>query len=66
MKLRPHSTIFTELHNPRAVLERALRNFTCLSQGDTIKISHGENDDTKQYFYLDIVEVQPGADESAA
>ena len=55
VKLQPHTTAFTQLNNPRVVLERALRNFSCLTQGDTISIEHG--DDT---FYLDVVEVKPG------
>ena len=55
VKLQPHTTAFTQLDNPRVVLERALRSFSCLTQGDTIAIQHGE-----QQFYLDVVEVKPG------
>ena len=55
VKLQPHTTAFTQLNNPRVVLERALRNFSCLSQGDTIAIQHGDTN-----FFLDIVEVRPG------
>ena len=42
VKLQPHSTAFTQLNNPRVVLERALRNFSCLTTGDTIAIQHGQ------------------------
>lgn len=31
VKLRPHSTDFLDITNPRAVLERTLRSFTCLT-----------------------------------
>lgn len=36
----------------QVVLEKALRNFSCLSKGDTIMIAYGDSN-----FYLDIVEV---------
>ena len=55
VKLQPHTTAFTQLNNPRVVLERALRSFSCLTTGETIAIQHGE-----QQFYLDVVEVKPG------
>ena len=55
VKLQPHTTAFTQLNNPRAVLERALRSFSCLTTSQTIAIQHGE-----QQFYLDVVEVKPG------
>ena len=42
VKLQPHSTAFTQLNNPRVVLERALRNFSCLTTGETIAIQHGQ------------------------
>lgn len=35
-------------------LERALRNFSCLTKGDTIAIQHGNEN-----FYLDVKEVRP-------
>jgi len=55
VQLQPHLTKFTELSNPRVVLEKALRNFTCLTKGDRIVISFG---DTK--YELDVKEVKPG------
>jgi len=51
---QPHFTKFTELSNPRAVLERALRNFSCLTKGDTIYVTHDE-----MVFPIDVVKVQP-------
>lgn len=53
--LQPHSVRFTELSNPRVVLEKALRGFSCLTEGDTIKIMADEIS-----HYLDVVEVRPG------
>lgn len=53
VKLRPQQKKFTELHDPRAVLETYLRNFSCLTRGDTIKIHYN-----RQEFDIDIVEVR--------
>lgn len=47
VKFQPHSIKFTQLHNPRVVLERALRNFSCLTKGETIAIQHGQEN-----FYM--------------
>lgn len=55
VKLRPHETKFIELPNPKVVLEKALRTFSCLTKNDTITISPpglGK-------FKLDVVEVRP-------
>lgn len=54
VKLRPHTSDFLDITNPRAVLETSLRNFSCLSVGDTIPILYNN----KRYF-IDIVEAQP-------
>eukprot|EP00457_Paulinella_chromatophora_P011931 gb/GEZN01012099.1/.p1 GENE.gb/GEZN01012099.1/~~gb/GEZN01012099.1/.p1 ORF type:complete len:353 (+),score=39.11 gb/GEZN01012099.1/:35-1060(+) len=56
VKFQPHSVKFTELSNPRVVLERALRNYSCLTQGDTIIINHGGIK-----YPVDIKEVRPGS-----
>lgn len=55
VKLQPQKAEFTELTNPRVVLEKALRNFSCLTQGDEIMIMHGDKE-----YYLGVVEVKPG------
>ncbi|KAL7112235.1 hypothetical protein ACP275_05G139500 [Erythranthe tilingii] len=55
MKLRPHKTAFAELADPRAVLEKVLREFTCLGRGSTIVIKYNRVD-----FYFDVLEVSPG------
>jgi hypothetical protein len=54
VKFQPHFTKFTELSNPRAVLEKAMRNFSCLTKGDTICIHHGD-----MIYPIDITEVSP-------
>lgn len=54
VKFRAQSMEFVEVSNPRALLEVALRKFTCLTVGDTICIPYGSNK-----FYLDVREVQP-------
>ncbi|KAF5457503.1 hypothetical protein F2P56_021602 [Juglans regia] len=54
VKLQPHSKDFLELSNPRAVLERTLRNFFCLTKDDTIMIMHNDNK-----FYIDVLETRP-------
>lgn len=36
VKLQPHTTDFTHISNPRAVLETTLRNFSCLTGAPVI------------------------------
>ncbi|KAL6528821.1 hypothetical protein OROMI_028997 [Orobanche minor] len=55
MKLQPHTTAFCEVSDPKGVLERTLRDFTCVSRGDTIVAGDGGRE-----FYLDVLEVSPG------
>jgi ubiquitin fusion degradation protein 1 len=38
VKLQPHQTAFINIANPKAVLEVALRNFSCLTKGEVICI----------------------------
>ena len=40
MKVKPRETAFTQLSNPRIVLEHALKQFSCISIGDIIIIEH--------------------------
>eukprot|EP01083_Nonionella_stella_P040060 108928_1 len=54
IQLQPHLTRFTELSDPHAVLERQLRQYSCMTKGTTIAIQHGG--DT---YYLDITKVEP-------
>lgn len=54
VKFRPQSVDFLEISNPRAVLERALRNFSCVTVGDHICIPYNN-----KYYYLEVREVKP-------
>ncbi|GMN61592.1 hypothetical protein TIFTF001_030678 [Ficus carica] len=54
VKLRPHETAFVELSNPKAVLEKLLRGFSCLATGETIVIDYNE----KKYS-IDVLETKP-------
>ena len=55
VKIQPHETAFIDLPNPRAVLENGLRNYLCLTQGDSIVIEFAQ----KRYA-IDIIETKPG------
>ena len=54
VKLRPQSKRFLDLTNPKATLETCLRNFSALTKGDTICITHGTNQ-----YAIDIMELKP-------
>lgn len=54
VKIQPHETAFIDLPNPRAVLENSLRNYLCLTQGDTIVVEFAQ----KRYA-IDIIETRP-------
>jgi ubiquitin fusion degradation protein 1 len=40
IKIQPQSTNFLSIHDPKAVLEMSLRNFSALTKGDIIQISY--------------------------
>jgi ubiquitin fusion degradation protein 1 len=52
VKIRPQQKAFIELYDPKAVLEKQLRNFSCLTKGDTILINYNKNN-----YPIDILEV---------
>jgi len=54
VKLQPQSEEFLDISNPKAVLERALRTFACLSVGDMIAINYNN----KQYE-MNVLELKP-------
>ena len=54
VKLQPHKTEFIELPDPRAILERNLSNYVCLTKGDTIQVKV-----VNKLFLFDILEVKP-------
>lgn len=54
IKIRPHQTEFIMKPNPRTILENEMRNYVCLTKGDTI----GVRFNNKNYL-IDIVECKP-------
>ncbi|CAD8081201.1 unnamed protein product [Paramecium sonneborni] len=54
IKIQPHETAFVDLPDPRAILENHLRNFICLTEGETISINFH-----KTNYLIDIVKVEP-------
>jgi len=54
VKLQPQHVDFLEISNPRAVLEHALRNFSCVTKGDVIQIPYNNKN-----YHLELKEVQP-------
>lgn len=55
VKFQPQTSDFLDISNPKAVLEATLRNFTCLTKGDSIAISYNS-----KTFWIDVLEVAPG------
>jgi ubiquitin fusion degradation protein 1 len=43
IKLQPQDTSFLEISDPKAVLENAFRNFSCLTAGDIFTFSYNDN-----------------------
>ena len=54
VKLRPHTSDFLDISNPRAVLETTLRGYSCLTVGDAICLHYN----AKRY-YIDVIEARP-------
>mmetsp|Transcript_13154 Transcript_13154/g.37034 ORF Transcript_13154/g.37034 Transcript_13154/m.37034 type:complete len:342 (+) Transcript_13154:243-1268(+) len=54
VKLQPHTKDFLDISNPKAVLERTLRNYSCLTVGDTILVPYNNKN-----YYIDIIEAKP-------
>jgi ubiquitin fusion degradation protein 1 len=54
VKLQPQSVDFLEISNPRAVLEHALRNFSCVTMNDIIQIQYNNKN-----YHLALKEVIP-------
>ena len=40
VKIQPQTVDFLEISDPKAVLEQAFRNFSCLTKGDIVEISY--------------------------
>jgi ubiquitin fusion degradation protein 1 len=43
IKLKPQSTAFLDISDPRAVLENAFRGFSCLTKGDIFQFSYNDS-----------------------
>ena len=54
IKLQPHKTEFINNPNPKTILEYNLRNYFCVTEGDTISVKFGKN-----IYKIDIVECKP-------
>ncbi|XP_059647585.1 uncharacterized protein LOC132293936 isoform X2 [Cornus florida] len=54
VKNRPHTKNYLDISNPKAILETILRNFSCLTTGDTIMVGYN----SKKHF-IDIIETEP-------
>lgn len=54
IKIKPHQTEFVNNPNPRTILENALRNYMCLTKGDTITVQFN-----KKKYMIDITECKP-------
>lgn len=53
-RFQPQSKDFLDITNPKAVLEKALRNFNCLTKGDVIAINYLNRD-----YELCVLELKP-------
>ncbi|KAL4188777.1 hypothetical protein AMTRI_Chr08g203760 [Amborella trichopoda] len=56
VKLQPHTMDFLDISNPKAILETTLRNFSCLTTGDSIMVAYNN-----KKYYIDIVETKPSS-----
>ena len=54
IKLQPHKTEFINNPNPKTILEYNLRNYFCVTEGDTISVKFG-----KKLYKIDILECKP-------
>jgi len=54
VKFKPQSSDFLDISNPRAVLEKQLRTFSCVTVGDQICLPYNN-----KRFYLEVQEVKP-------
>ncbi|GMI19635.1 hypothetical protein TrRE_jg820, partial [Triparma retinervis] len=54
VKLQPQHVDFLSISNPRAVLEHALRNYSCVTKGDVICIPYNSRN-----YYLQLNDVKP-------
>ncbi|KAG9010103.1 ubiquitin fusion degradation protein [Tulasnella sp. JGI-2019a] len=58
IKIQPQQLHFLEISDPKALLEQALRNFTCLTAGDVIELAY--NSMVLDFLIMDIQPPGPG------
>ena len=54
IKLRPHKTEFINNPKPKIILEYNLRNYYCVTEGDTIDVKF-----RNKYYKIDVIECKP-------
>ena len=59
VKFRPHKTDFIRLANPKAVLEKHLPSFSCLTVGDSICVQYAGKS-----YHIDVLELKPAVREN--
>lgn len=57
IKLQAQSTSFLDISDPKAVLEQAFRNFSCLTQGDIFTFAYND-----QIYEMAVLETKPGGE----
>ena len=57
VKLQPQSTNFLDISDPRAVLEKAFRNFATLTKGDIFNFEYND-----EIYEMAVIEVKPETD----
>ncbi|KAL5414607.1 hypothetical protein PMIN03_003107 [Paraphaeosphaeria minitans] len=54
IKLQPQDSSFLEISDPKAVLENAFRNFSCLTKGDIFTFAYNDNQ-----YAVEVLETKP-------
>jgi len=60
IKLQPQNTNFLDISDPKAVLETAFRNFSCLTLGDVFTFSYNDT-----VYEIAVLEVKPAGEKKA-
>jgi ubiquitin fusion degradation protein 1 len=60
IKLQAQSTSFLDISDPKAVLENAFRNFSCLTKGDVFTFAYND-----QTYEMAVLEVKPATETNA-
>ncbi|KAI4284345.1 MAG: hypothetical protein L6R38_001500 [Xanthoria sp. 2 TBL-2021] len=61
IKLQAQSTDFLDISDPKAVLENAFRNFSCLTKGDVFTFAYND-----QTYEMAVLETKPGTAKNGA